>query len=424
MPVKEVYAEHLQVNVKLGCKPAPEETKAKLLKFSNYHLADLPPAPAGPLGYTLKSSGLSKVFMNDRLGCCVISAYYHIKCQATSLTGTEQIATDQQIVNDYGHIGGYNGTARTDNGCDIPTALNWWLKNGDQMGVKLLGYLAVDASNVQLCRQLIHLFGNLYGGVGLPDYWVGRGMPQANGFIWDVAGNSDWNNGHCIPFLDYDMDPKNPGLCPDTWGLTGTVTDAAMEYFTATQNGELYVLVTPDWLDKAKQVAPNQIAWDQLIQDFDSMGGNIPVPNPAPTPIPVPPPAPPGPKPTPSTDMEIIWDATAKTVTVPTGIYGVPSPLPVGLYIPSMNLVLLPTGWTVATGTQQPHFAEILAEHVEKFDVSALISAIEKYGPTVVTVIQTIISALTKSSSKFKSESEHHESQPELEVQEVRPPSA
>jgi hypothetical protein len=378
--VVEVFATHLGHNVKLGWKPASPEVKAKTLKFSTYHLAELPVAPVGPLGYTAKSSGLSKVFMNDQLGCCVISAYYHIKCTATSLTGTEFVATDQQIVNDYGSIGGYNGTSRSDQGCDIPTALNWWKAHPDQGGTQILGYLAVDATNLTLCRQLIYLFGNLFGGVGLPAAWVGNDMPQANGFVWPVAGRAVAANGHCIPFLDYDTNPSVPGLETDTWALTGTVVNAAVaEYFADSNGGELYVILTPDWVNKAKQIAPNAIAWDQLIQDFDSQGGTVPIPVSPPAP---PTPTPPAP-PTPGGDLDITWDLTALTVTVPTGVVAISSPLPVGFFIPAFNLVILPTGWTVAGGTTTHN----------KFDITALITFLTTYGPTALALIESLITA-------------------------------
>src|SRR5271166_4185263 len=74
---------------------------------------------------------LRNVYKNDTLGCCVIAGGWHIFGVNTGNAGDLVVATDAQIIQDYGFIGGYvNGNPSTDNGCDEITAFNWWQKNG------------------------------------------------------------------------------------------------------------------------------------------------------------------------------------------------------------------------------------------------------------------------------------------------------
>ena len=61
--------------------------------------------------------------------------------------------------------------------------------------------------------------------------------------------------------------------------MTGTLTNAAVaKYATASNNGELYTVVSHDALSKVTDKAPNGFDWSQLIADFDSIGGTVPLP--------------------------------------------------------------------------------------------------------------------------------------------------
>jgi hypothetical protein len=60
--------------------------------------------------------------------------------------------------------------------------------------------------------------------------------------------------------------------------MTGIVTYAAIkEYTSAANNGELYTVLSEEAINRAKQIAPNEMAWMQLEADFKSLGGNISV---------------------------------------------------------------------------------------------------------------------------------------------------
>lgn len=262
-------------------------------RLRNYLLAALPSAPANTDYSSPAKAVLADVMLNDQLGDCVIAGGYHVTAVETgNASGTPFHATQAQIVKDYSAIGGYvPGDEGTDQGCDEPTALNYWTQHGFANGTKLLGWLALDATNKQELMQACYLFENLYFGIELPDAWVNP-FPSGNGFVWDV-GKPDPENGHCVIGYGY----NSRGVLIDSWGLDGVLTwEAIAALCTQQAGGAVYVLLSPDQLMKGAAKAPNGVAWNDLISDFDSMGGHVPVPAPptppAPTPTPTPVPTP------------------------------------------------------------------------------------------------------------------------------------
>jgi hypothetical protein len=249
------------------------------LHFHNYVLKDLP-TPPDSVDYSGNApKSLGNVYLNDQLGDCVIAGGYHVLGLWTGNAGDEFVATDDQIRSDYTSACGPG-----DQGCDEQTTLDYWVKTGFANGDKLLGYVGVDATNKTLMQQGIDLFENIYFGVELPDKWINP-MPQESGFTWDVAGSPDENNGHCIMGVGFD---KN-GVKVDTWAMFGTVTYAALaKYMVTKSGGEAYFLISEAILAKGMAKAPNGFAWYTLIQDFNSLGANIPLP-PQPAPNPEPP---------------------------------------------------------------------------------------------------------------------------------------
>ena len=301
--MRSVYAPHLgrQINRSFGRKrPVPGGYS---LKLSHYLRASLP-TPPGSTDYTGKAAiSLANIYDNDTLGDCVIAGGYHIVGVETANAGSQFTATNAQIIADYSAIGVYvPGQPNTDQGCDEKTALGYWTSKGFANGTKLLGWLAVDPSNLTEVKQALYLFENLYLGLELPDAWVNP-FPSGNGFTWDVAGAPDPENGHCIMGAGYNSN----GVTIDTWGMLGTLTWAALQkYCAAAEGGELYVMLTPDQVTKGQTVAPNGISWSQLIADFDALGGSVPVPTPpAPTPVP--------PTPTPTTGVTLAQAAAWAT---------------------------------------------------------------------------------------------------------------
>ena len=83
------------------------------------------PIPTPPTSIAIPAScasGLSQTFLNDQLGCCVISHHAHFLANITSQVGKPFIYTDSQIIKDYSAVGGYiPGDPFSDQGCDVGT---------------------------------------------------------------------------------------------------------------------------------------------------------------------------------------------------------------------------------------------------------------------------------------------------------------
>ena len=332
MPLKVIHSPHHNRHVKMG-RIRPAKPASEHLRFRNYLVKGvaLPTPPATEDWSPAGQPALSNIYENDTLGDCVIAGGYHVEAVWTGNAGQLFTATDQQITADYSAIGGYvPGDPSTDNGCDEQTALNYWTSTGFASGDKLVGWLAVDATDQTLLKQALYLFENLYFGVELPDAWVSN-MPQSSGFTWDVAGAPDPSNGHCIVGVGY----AAQGVTIDTWGLLGTLTwAAAAKYMIPAAGGDAYILVSKAQLGKAQAKAPNGFDWATLIADFDAIGGNVPAPVP-PTPTPAPP----------ASTGIITIDTVNKIVTLPPGITAVRQNGPQVEYYPHRNEVGIPVGW-------------------------------------------------------------------------------
>lgn len=285
MSLKSIHSPSHNRAVKMGRKRPV--AVGPHFRFCNYLRAALPAAPVSADYSAPAKSILSDIMGNDQLGDCVIAGGYHVTGVETANAGAPFHATNAQILKDYSAIGGYvPGDPNTDQGCDEPTALNYWTQHGFANGTKLLGWLALDATNKAELMAALYLFENLYFGIELPDAWVNP-FPSNDGFVWDV-GAPDPSNGHCVIGYGY----NTQGVLIDSWGMNGVLTWAAIAALCTQQaGGAVYVLCSPDQLAKGQNKAPNGVAWTTLLTDFNSMGGHVPIPAP-PTPTPTPTPAP------------------------------------------------------------------------------------------------------------------------------------
>lgn len=237
----------------------------------NYLKQTLPAPPPTVNYYSNSYKSLNQMYDNDVLGDCVIACMGHIAGVLSANAGTGNIVfRNGQIINLYSAIGGYvPGDPNTDNGCDEQTALNYWQQYGlTKNAHKITAWLSVDGSNITEIRTALWLFENLMFGVELPDAWINPG-PSESGFLWDVAGPADLNNGHCFAGIGYDASTVKIS----TWGMTGDITYPAInEYATSGSQGELYTVLSVDAINKARERAPNGFAFSQLLADIDAMG--------------------------------------------------------------------------------------------------------------------------------------------------------
>lgn len=226
----------------------------------------LPPAP-GSVDYTggaVTRRFLSDVMGNDTLGDCTCAGVAHIAGAWQGEAGEPITVNAQDAVTLYEQACGYiPNDPSTDQGGDEQSVLTYVKAHGIG-GVSLAAWGRVDGNNAEQVKQAIYLFENVYFGVELPDAWISP-MPSADGFVWDVVGVPDPNNGHCFVGLGYD----DEGVIVDSWGLIGKITWAAVaRYATTPGSGELYTLFSPDAADKATLKAPNGFLASALADDI------------------------------------------------------------------------------------------------------------------------------------------------------------
>lgn len=284
MTLREIYSAAHGHSFKLGRKrPVAVGPRMKLARY----LLSAIPTPPPSTNYGAKAAySLAKVYLNDKYGCCVIAGMAHLVGVETANAGPEWLASDAQIIADYHAIGGFDPAHpdTTDNGCNEDTALAYYQNHGCPNGTKLLGSLALDATNKLEVMQSIALFGNAILCAELPAQYV-EPFPSGSGFVWDVVGPPVPDNGHSFTAYDYDA----TGVKIVSWGMHGTMTWAALaKYCVRSAGGSLNVVLTPDQLTKGQTVAPNGVNWSALIADFDALGGHVPIPAPPPLPPPVP----------------------------------------------------------------------------------------------------------------------------------------
>ena len=278
-----IHAPHLNSNVVLGGrKRSPQRSR---FHFRNYTQAAELPTPPLECDYSQNAQALPilrDVMLNDKYGCCVVAAGYHGEGLVTALTGAPFHASASQIIGDYSAIGHFDpkNPDATDNGCAPSDAIAYWTTHGFANGTKLLGSVDVDAANKLELQQAVYIFEKLFVGLELPDEWVDP-MPSGDGFVWDVAGDPNPDNGHMVKIVGY----TKAGLIVDTWGIFVIITWAAIAKYGRTRNGgEVHVLFTPDIVARGQTRAPNGFAWVQMIADFNALGGNMPLPAPPPAP--------------------------------------------------------------------------------------------------------------------------------------------
>ena len=262
-PVKTIT--HANGTFKLGRRRPVARCPRPSLK--NYLFDNLPEPPASGDYSGPAMAALSKPYCNLDLGCCVVAGAAHVEGVLTAGSGrAPTVFSDAQIVQLYGQIGGYRpGHPETDQGCDEQTMLNLWLtKDLGDGTLPIAGWIGLEASNL---KTALYLFENAVLGIELPDAWVNP-APTEPGFVWDVAGPANPENGHCVVLVGW----NERGVHLASWGMLGLMTWAAVsKYITGDLSGEAYAVLSKDSISRASAKAPNGFAWDQLVSDFELM---------------------------------------------------------------------------------------------------------------------------------------------------------
>lgn len=279
---KTVYMPHLNHEVRVnGCRVAHLNVRHPLtMRHVAPHLDTLVVPNQTSFSQTRSEAFdrmLSQVFLNNKLGDCVIAARARrIGLLTGNAKGTPCVYTDQDIITEYERVGGYKpGDPTSDNGCDPTVSADDGVKLGYIDGSKDLGWVAVNASNwheVMVANFITNGACDL--SMALPDAWIGNQTPRMNGDIWDVAGEPNLENGHNVAVVDHDA---QKGLLVDTWGLLVWVTPAAVaKYGAQSSNGMLIAHVNRDAIMTSAQRAPNGFDWTTMLGYFDAeLGGRV-----------------------------------------------------------------------------------------------------------------------------------------------------
>lgn len=251
-------------NLRLG-KLAPK-FDPRTLKLANYLQTDIAlDLVKAPDSYHWESKIPSwPMMLNDRLGDCTIAGVGHLIQEWTTYTGTPVILSDDEIVQDYSLVSGYDPhTHQNDNGAAELDVLKIWKNSGFQ-GHKIEGFASIDLNNQDLIKDSIYLFGGIYIGIALP-------KSAQNQAIWDTstgwfAGNTtpgSWG-GHAVIVVGFDSNY----LYVITWGAVKKMTYR----FWSKYVDEAYAVLSPDWKIAATTKAPNNFAWDELENDLKKIG--------------------------------------------------------------------------------------------------------------------------------------------------------
>lgn len=271
--------------VRLGRKP-PRPGK-RSLRMGDYFDsgAMLMPPPASVDYASAAKDAISRMYVNDTLGCCVIASSAHAH---GVWTGNESRlaaqATDAEIRSTY-----QSWCGPGDNGCVIGDVLDRMKSEGLPMGgVRhfIDGYASVDWTNQLQTKVSLFLLGVIKLGINLPQAWTSAA-------VWDIT-NTPIVGGHDVAAVGYSFQ----GVTVASWGRLYLITWAA--FMSRRWLEESYAMLAPDWWGGDK-LAPCGFDATTLQRDVAIIaGGGVPPIDPVVPPTPTPPiPIPPTPAPTP-----------------------------------------------------------------------------------------------------------------------------
>lgn len=308
VPIQAVFSSGLQKSVKLGRKDPTQPCKAP--RLSSYLKAGDPISLPAKVDYaTAAMDSLDRMYLNDQLGCCVITGKMHkLGLWSANDKSPVILATDEEVRSQYKSICG-----PFDNGCVITEVLDVFKDRGLKAGGvthKIDGYVQVDWTNQEEVKAAIYLFGSLTLGINIPSSWVN----SSDGDLWDKTV-SPIVGGHDVCTVGYD----ERGVQISTWGGLRTITWAA---FTSKRwLMECYACLAPSWYGSDRVVAATGFNADKLAEDLILIGnGQLPDVTPPAPPAPPAPPTPPVPPAPPA--PQVFSGNGVGTLTGPFGWFG------------------------------------------------------------------------------------------------------
>ena len=247
--------------LKLGKGVARHDPRALLL--ASYLTPALPTPPAS-FDLTTKVGPSWGMMDNDQLGDCTCAAAGHLIMEWTANAQAQMVTpTDQQIVEAYSAITGYNPvTGSDDNGAVEVDVLNYWRQSGIA-GHQIGAYMALEPSNHSHIMDSVYIFGGCYIGMQLP---ISAQAQTQNHQPWSVPpggaigdGKPGSWGGHAVPVMAYD----SRGVTVVTWGALQIMTWSFWEAYC----DEAYAILSTDYLTGQK-TTPQGFNLTQLQADL------------------------------------------------------------------------------------------------------------------------------------------------------------
>lgn len=294
----KAFSAGLGRQVKLGVAALKRPTAPR---FTRFLLSMAVPEPPPVVNYfTNAMAALSRMYLNDRYGCCVISEKAHkLGVWSTYDAAPTVLASDQEILTEYKRLKAGPG----DSGCIISDVLDAMKAGGLLCGGqyrKIDGYATIDNTNILEMKVALFLFGPLTIGINLPADWLNA----PNNGVWGPT-NSGIVGGHDVGLVGYDA----TGFKVSTWGGLRTLTyEAAQSTRWLT---ETYAVLGPDWYGADKVQASTRFDYAKMAADLKLLqGGGIPDVGPVSPPPVSPPPPPPSPPPPPPPAPDFAFSGT------------------------------------------------------------------------------------------------------------------
>ena len=236
----------------------------RTLKFENYLTYNLP-APLMHCGW-LERMKFWPMDLNDQIGCCVVAAVAHlIQLWTTYTLSSPLIIPDTIVEKVYSDITGYDPkTGKNDDGMAMLDILRFWSKPKNDLGDVCSAYMQATPQKHDEIKQAIRFFGGSLLGLNLPEDCqtdIGKGR------TWHVKSGKgsapgSWG-GHCVPVVSYDP----TGLICVTWGNIQKLTWQFLDKYC----DEAWVVLSRDWINLTKNIAPNGFNWIQLQSDLQAI---------------------------------------------------------------------------------------------------------------------------------------------------------
>jgi len=207
-------------------------------------------------GYSMKK--------NDHIGDCGPVGLANMIQTWTANAGKEVNLTDDQVIEIYSKVSGYNPrTGENDRGVVLLDLLKIW-KNEGFFGHKIGAFASVNPKNVSQIKYAINTFGGTLNGIALP-------IISQNQTIWeepfgpdiysDDARPGSWG-GHCVVGANY----REKMFDNITWGSLKPTTFGYMAIY----GDEMFAIFSPDFIN-GEGIAPNGIDRESLIRDLAAL---------------------------------------------------------------------------------------------------------------------------------------------------------